>query len=366
MPLSSPHLERVVVVKPCCMGDLLMATPAIAALRRALPDSHIAVSVGEWSRPAIANNPNIDELLDGTVEQGSNMLAGYMRVARHIRRGGYGTAFVLDRSPLLNSVPYMARVPVRAGLDSEGRGIALTNPVPCPPKAVRHEVEWYLDVVRALGIEAPSESAFLEFYPTEEDKRKAWQALSAALGDEGETDAGIVALHLGGGSNPGMNLPAKRWQPERWARIADWIAETYGATVVLLGGPGEQDKQAAEAFHAALFPATKPYIADLVGKLSWGEMGALLQQAGLFLGHDTGAMHLATAVRTPVVAVFGPSDPARFGSWDPTGRSIAVAPKSLPTDAEALRRASASGGQYHDMVTPEEVWAAVQKVYGRG
>lgn len=360
IPLDSPDLKRIVFVKPCCMGDLLMATPAFAAIRHAVPGAHISLAVGDWARPAVANNPNLDELINATLS--GSPPASYMRLARYIRRGSYGTALVLDRSPVLNAVPYMAGVPVRAGLDSEGRGVALTNPAACPPKAVRHEVEWYLDVVRALGVEAPK-NAYLEFFPTEDDRKVAGQALSQALGEAGETDDSIVALHIGGGSNPGMNLPAKRWRPERWAQVADWIAETYQATITLLGGPGEQDKEAAEAFKAALFPATRPYIADLVGKLGWGEMGALVQRCNLFLGHDTGAMHLATAVRTPVVAVFGPSDPARFGPWDPSGRSIAVAPRRVAADAEALRRAATSGEQYHNMVAAEEVWVAVQKTY---
>jgi lipopolysaccharide heptosyltransferase II len=362
VPLDSPDLRRVVFIKPCCMGDLLMATPAIAAMRRALPDAHISLSVGEWSRPAVANNPRLSAIIDADTPGGGSALASSMRLARYIRQGSYGTALVLDRSPILNAVPYMANVPVRAGLDSEGRGVALTHPVPCPPGKVRHEVEWYLDVVRALGIPAPSAEAYLEFYPTEADKQRAGQALSEAIEDE--SDSGLVALHLGGGANPGMALPSKRWQPQLWARVADWVAESYQATIVLLGGPGEQDREAAEAFKAALFPATQPYVADLVGKLQWGEMGALLQRCDLFLGHDTGAMHLATAVRTPVVAVFGPSDPARYGPWDPSGRSIAVAPaKPASTDAESLRRASASAEQYHSLVTPEQVWTAVQRAY---
>lgn len=363
VPLDSPDLKRIVFVKPCCMGDLLMATPAFSAMRKAVPGAHISLAVGDWARPAVANNPNLDGLINATLSGSDRSPASYMRLARYIRRGRYGAALVLDRSPVLNAVPYMAGVPVRAGLDSEGRGVALTNPAACPPKAVRHEVEWYLDVVRALGVEAPSKNAYLEFFPTEDDRKVAGQALSQALGEAGETDDGIVALHIGGGSNPGMNLPAKRWRPERWAQVADWIAETYQATITLLGGPGEQDKEAAGAFKAALFPATRPYIANLVGKLGWGEMAALVQRCNLFLGHDTGAMHLATAVRTPVVAVFGPSDPARFGPWDPSGRSIVVAPRRVAADVEALRRAAASGEQYHSVVTAEEVWVAVQKAY---
>ena len=179
---------------------------------------------------------------------------------------------MLDRSPMLNMVPYLAGVPVRAGLDSDGRGLALTHPVPCPSKQARHEVEWYLDVVRALGLPAPSDEAYLEFYPTVEDRAEATRVLSASEGDGNEDEGGYVALHLGGGSNPGMRLLSKRWQPERWARIADWLAETYQSTVLLLGGPGEEDRQAAESLKAALFPATMPYVLDLVGKLSWGTL----------------------------------------------------------------------------------------------
>ena len=95
-------------------------------------------------------------------------------------------------------------------------------------------------------------------------------------------------------------------------------------------------------------------------------MGALLQRCGLFLGHDTGAMHLATAVRTPVVAVFGPSDPARYGPWDPSGRSLAIAPVGSKSGAESLRKAAAAGDKYHDLVSPGEVWGAVQKVFSQG
>ncbi len=359
---SDPRLQRVVLVKPCCMGDVLMSTPAIAALRKALPNSQIALAVGEWSRPAVANNPRLDGLIDTSVGGDDAILAQYMRLARYIRRGRFGTALVLDRSPLLNMVPYLAGVPVRAGLDSDNRGLALTHPVPCPSNKARHEVEWYLDVVRTLGLPAPSDQAYLEFYPTAEERAEAGRLLSKTE-DAGE--GGYVALHLGGGANPGMRLLSKRWQPERWARIADWLAETYGATILLLGGPSKEDLMAADAFQAALFPATKPYVVNLVSKLDWGTMGTVIERCNLFLGHDTGAMHLATAVRIPVVAVFGPSDPVRFGPWDPSGRSAVVAPTQVASDAGALRRAAQVEATYHQAVSVEEVWAAVERVYAR-
>jgi lipopolysaccharide heptosyltransferase II len=358
---DDPKLKRVIVIKPCCMGDVLMATPAIAALRKALPNAHISFAVGEWSRPAIANNPRIDALVDTIVGGQHASISDHRNLARSIKEGQYGTALVLDRSPLLNLVPYMAGVPVRAGLDSENRGLALTHPVPCPASERRHEVEWYLDVVRSLGLKAESELAYLEFYPTEEERTAAGRALSEA---SAEGDSGFVAIHVGGGSNPGMKLPSKQWQPERWARIADWLAETYEPTILLLGGPGKEDKEAAESLKAALFPATRPYVVDLVGTMEWGVMGAVIERCGLFMGHDTGAMHLATAVYTPVVAVFGPSDPARYSPWDLSRRSVVVAPQGAATSsAESLRKASTGGERYNSAVSVEEVWSAVERVY---
>lgn len=355
LPPGDPHLRRVVVIKPCCMGDVLMATPAIAALRKALPESHIALAVGEYSQPAVANNTRIDQVI--TAPPGD----GLRSLANELKKDDFGSALVLDRSPLLNAAPRLAGIPVRAGLDSGGRGIALTHPVDCPPGKTRHEVEWYLDVVRALGISASDSEAYLEFYPTGQDKVEARRALAAS--GEQETDAGFVAIHLGGGSNPGMNLLSKRWQPERWARVADWLAETFECNIVLLGGPGNEDREAADRLLGALFPSTRAYVADLVGRLAWGPLGAAIERCRLFLGHDTGAMHLATAVRVPVVAVFGPSDPARYGPWDPSGRSVVVAPRGLGSDSGALRRASKGGEIYHNAVSTEEVWAAVEKAY---
>ena len=364
-PLS-PHdsrLKRVLIIKPCCMGDVLMATPAIASLREALPAAQINMAVGEWSKPAVANNPRITGFInfpDSTLES----TGSYLRMVRHIRRGRYGAALVLDRSPLLNMLPLLAGIPIRAGLDSGDRGIGLTHPVNCPGNSPRHEVEWYLDVVRALGLPARTDAA-LEFYPTDKEMQRAEIMLSEALGEDGESEAGCVAIHVGGGSNPGMKLLSKRWQPQGWARITDWLAETYEPTIILLGGPSKEDRQAAEEVKSSLYPATQPFVADMVGKLEWGEMAAVLKGCNLFLGNDTGAMHLATAVGTPVVAVFGPSDPARYGPWDPTGRSQVVAGKSKSAGAEALREAARGSATYHSAVSPEEVWAVVEKIYAK-
>jgi ADP-heptose:LPS heptosyltransferase len=150
-----------VVIKPCCTGDVLMSTAAIAALREALPASHIEMVVAPWSQDVVRGNPRLNGIIDSPVGTQTTIMADYLKLARFVRYGNFGAALVLDRSPLLNMVPYMAGVPVRAGLDSDNRGLALTHPVACPGNVVRHEVEWYLDVVRALGLPVWARDSFL-------------------------------------------------------------------------------------------------------------------------------------------------------------------------------------------------------------
>ena len=299
-PFASPR--SILIIKPCCIGDVLLATPVVAALRRAFPQARLDFAVGPWSRAMVENNPRLDGILDcGPVGSGPYSWRDYLDLARRIRTRNYDACFVLSRSPLIGLLAYLAGIPRRVGLDSEGRGFSLTTRVPV---AVKHEAELYLDTLRAVGIEVGEPR--LEFYPTEDDRRRARDLL-----EEGRT----VAIHPGGGVNPGMALSAKRWPPERFARLADSLIEG-GARVVLVGGPG--DEPIAEAIKAAM----RKQPLDLTGKLTWGQLGALLEGVDLFVGHDTGATHLAVAVGAPVVAIFGPSDPRVYGPY--RGRSAVL------------------------------------------
>ena len=285
----------ILIIKPCCLGDVLMATPVIAALRQAFPRARIDFAVGGWARAMVENNPHLDGLVDcGPVGSGSGYSwREYLNLVRRIRAGGYEACFVLDRSPLISLLPYLGGIPHRVGLDSRGRGFSLT--VGVPVVGFKHEAGLYLDTVRAVGIEVNQPR--LAFYPTEEDRHHVAEILRAA------SQAPLVVIHPAGGSNPGMVLSAKRWPPQRFAALADRLIEEREAQVLLVGGP-DDGPIAAEVKDGMKH---EPY--DLTGQLSFGQLGALLERCDLFIGHDTGAMHLAVAMGAPVVAIFGPSDP---------------------------------------------------------
>ncbi len=355
--------RRILVIKPCCLGDVVMATTVPAALARAYPAAEIRLVVGAWSRPAVVGNPRLAGLVDSDpvgLASIRQTWRAYLALARQLRALRPDAVLVLDRSPLLGLLAWLTGARVRAGLDSAGRGFALTHRVSCPPAVARHEVEWYLAVVRALGVPVDPATR-MEFYPTAADTAAA-VALLTELGLHPGTDS-LVALHIGGGSNPGMHLAAKRWAPDRWAAVLTRLLLAYPrAHVVLLGGPGADDRAAADTIRAALPAAVQDRVRDAVGRLDWGALAAGIGQCRLFLGPDTGALHLAVAVGTPVVAVFGPSDPRRYGPWDPGGPSRAVGGTAMGVDLAALATTLAAVS-FHTSVDVAAVWGAVQAVW---
>lgn len=311
-PRPVPTAPRsIVVIKPCCLGDVLMATAAVRQLRRAYPRAQIAFVVGDWSRPAIAGNPDVDEIIPagalGTT--GPGRWRDYLRLVWQLRRRRDEVAVVLERSAWLALLPWLAGIPHRAGIDSDGRGFALTIKAPWQP--FRHEAELYLDVLRAMGLSVDPPQ--LRFVPAAADLAWADAALQPAAGRP------IVTIHPGGAANPGMVLDAKRWPPERFAAVGAQILET-GAWLVLVGAPA--DRTAADAVLAGLPADARARTIDLVGQTTFGQLGAVLARSALHIGNDTGPTHLAAAVGTPVIAIFGPSSPAMYRPLGP--RAIAL------------------------------------------
>ena len=345
---------RILILKPCCLGDVILATPVIGAMRMAYPHAQIDFAVGAWSRSVVAHHPHVHAILDtGAVGQGRYGWSDLRQLAERVRAGRYDLCLTLDRSPRVSVVPWLAGVPLRAGLDSRGRGFAHNIRVPVP--AVRYEPELYLDVARAVTGQSPHRRPDVErplFVPTAEERAKAAQVLAQA-------GALVVAVHPGGGSNPGTVLTAKRWAPERFAQVANRIAGRYGATVALVGTRSDAP------LTAAVRGAMRAPSLDLTGQLDLGELGALYERCALMLGNDTGAMHLANAVGTPVVALYGPSDPRVYGPYDQKSLALWHDVGCNPCFRDGRARPDCCPNRSMEAIGVDEVWEAVQIVLRR-
>lgn len=297
--------QRILVVKPCCFGDLIMATPVLAALRAAFPAVDLALLASSWAAPAVAGNPHVSRVIrSDPLGLGPPRLRDVLDLGRRLRRERFDWVLVLDRSPLLALLALLSGAPVRAGLDSRGRGLGLTHRVPV--LAERHEADLYQDVLGPLDVPVLDP---LPRYTVDPGAVERVRALLAARG----LGRPLVILHPGGGQNPGVTLLAKRWPAECYAALATRLSARIRATVLIVGAESDRSATAAVAVRR---PAGADWH-DLTGQLALPELAALCAEADLYVGNDSGPLHLAAAVGTPTLGLFGPTLPARYG---PRGR----------------------------------------------
>lgn len=339
--------ERIIILKPCCIGDVVFTTPLLMALRRAYPVAQIDWAVGSMAIAALRGHPAINMLIDtGPLANPAARPGSMLRLVRTLRRGRYDLAVVPDRSRLLGLAVLQALIPNRAGLDSGGRGFAYTIRAVIDPVTIRHEAEIYLDVGRALGLDVSD--CWANVPPTAD----SLTAADAILREHGIPGERLIVVHPGGGVNAGMTMLLKRWPPERFAGLAARAADALGngAQIAVIGL--ESDRDSVEAFRAAL---GRPVI-DLTSRLSLPVTAALAARAALYIGNDNGVAHLAAAAGARVLMIFGPSDPRRYAPFVPPDHArFAWRPVKLPAGGVVAGAPPGFDWAQHG-VTVDEAW----------
>ena len=299
----SPHsVKRILVRGTNWIGDAVLTTPALMAIRKGFPQAKIALLV----KPAIAellhHHPAVDEIVLYRDPGPHAGLGGKLTLARLLRRGRYDLAILLQNAFEAAAITALAGIPNRYGYATDGRWFLLTHRIPLTSKIRRkHQAHYYLELLRPLGIPVEPKPPILQTTPGED--AEAIEHLRAF-----GVDTKKVLIGLNPGSVYGT---AKRWLPERFAEVADRVAAEHGGVVLIFGGRGEEELGAAIAGMM-----TVPTIV-LSGRTTVRRLMALIKQCRLFITNDTGPMHIATAFGVPTVAIFGPTDPATtspFGS----------------------------------------------------
>ncbi len=313
-PVFAPR--KALILKPCCLSQVMLTTPLLAALHKAYPDGRFDWAVSEWARPAIIGNPRLTEV----ITTGSNSLnnqswSEIQELVMRLREERYDTCFIPSRSSLLSLVAWWARIPQRIGLHVNGRGFAHTTAVR-PPRDTVHEAEILLSLAAATGVDQPTiDSVGMEFYPADSDRTAVTQRIinSGWLGV-----SPLVVIHPGGAQNPTQILTEKQWPLERYVLLASQIARKHHAKIVLTGGASE--RSLANDIVGML---TTPVL-NLAGELNLSEFGALCEVATLFVGNDSSPMHIAAAMGCKTVAIFGPSNPAISQPYATRGQVVAL------------------------------------------
>lgn len=305
--------RKALILKPCCLSQVLLATPLLAALSETYPGARFDWAVSDFARPGIAANVRLSELIDsGRVGLPGATWADVRALVERLRAEQYDTVFVPSSSSILALVAWLARIPQRVGLGARGRGFAHTITA-SPPAGEHHAAIVYLSLATALGIDAP---ARMEFYPSD----RARTAMTELLVDQVDWlgDTQLVLIHPGGGHNPIRDDETRLWPVERFVRLTNHLYRQHNARILLLGDAADRARAQAIA------GMSSARVSDFTGCLTLSELGALAEMADLYVGHDTGSTHVAAAVGCPTLAIFGPTNPAVSGPYATRGRVICL------------------------------------------
>ncbi len=295
-------VKRILVRATNWIGDAVLTTPALAALRARFPQARIAL----LAKPAVAEllqcHPAVDDIVLYRDPGPHAGLGGKLSLAIQLNRGHYDLAILLQNAFEAAAITALAGIPNRYGYATDGRSFLLTHRIPLTPKVRRrHQVEYYLELLRPLGILGGPAMPTLRTTPGED-------AAAAELlrGFGVKPDQVVIGL------NPGSVYgSAKRWPPDRFAQAADRLAAEHEACVLIFGGKGEEELGAAIAGMM-----TAPTIV-FSGRTTVRQLMALIKRCRLFITNDTGPMHIAAAFNVPLVAIFGPTNPGTTSPYGP-------------------------------------------------
>ncbi len=337
-PLRELRPNRVCLIKPSSLGDVVHALPVLSSLRDHWPDAHLAWVVNRGLRGLLDGHPALDEVIPFDRSKVGLKPAGLAAIGRFLldlRRRRFD--LVIDLQGLLRS-GIMARATgaaVRVGLDSarEGSRHCYTHRIASPGPET-HAVERLLDVAEAFGADVSKP----RFHVPISVEDSAWASMATQA-----LPRPRLAI------NVGARWLTKRWPPARFAAVARRAVEERGAGLILVGAP--EDRPLVDELKAALGPITS---LDLCGRTTLPQLAAIASEVDVFLSNDTGPLHLAAATGVKTVGVYTCTSPVRTGPYGLNSLAVRSCVWCAPSYVKNCSRLECM-----TELTPEKVWFAV-------
>ncbi|HNY51010.1 MAG TPA: lipopolysaccharide heptosyltransferase II [Smithella sp.] len=338
--LPKKRFNKILIRGTNWIGDAIMTLPAVASIRATYPQAHIAMLAKPLVVDIYKTFSDLDEII--IYENKFDHSTGVFALARILRDKKFEAAILLQNAIEAAIIALAARIPVRAGYDSDARGLLLSHSVR-RTKAIRkvHQVDYYLEMVKALGCVPVDQEMHLEDRINLSDVQ---QILKKFIPDPQKAVIGIA---------PGATYgPAKKWFPERFAAVAGRLSEKFSAQVILMGGKAD-----AETAREVQRLAGKEFI-NLCGMTSVREAVYLISQCRLFISNDSGLMHVAGALNVPTVAIFGSTNPVTTA---PAGRKSVIVHHEVPC-SPCLKKECPSDFRCMELISVEDVLKAASKL----
>jgi lipopolysaccharide heptosyltransferase II len=312
IPAPPEEIGRILIRANNWIGDVVMISPAVRAIRGHFRAARIAILAKAWVLETLRGNPDYDDLIEYDEGGAHRGISGRLRLAAMLRGARFDLAVLFQKAFEAAALAFLAGARLRVGYATDFRRPLLTHALEPPPPETHH-VEAFLGIARALG--CPVADPFPTFRVGPEARERA----AALLAEAGFLDgAPLVAMH------PGASKEPRAWHAERFGDLARRLAEGPRARVVLLGGAA--DRPLLERVAAR---AHSKQVIMVRSDLPIAVTGGLLEHCALFIGNDSGPMHLAAALGVPTVGVFGPGTPARTAPLAPRS-GVVIVTKGYP------------------------------------
>ena len=303
---------KILLIRLRLIGDVVFTTPLVRALRRRYPDARLEYLVEPHAAPVVAGNPHLDELIVATPPEAKGRLLADAALARDLRRRRYDLVIDLHGGPRSALLALASGAPRRVGYDIPGRRWMYTDRVArARDLRPRHSVVNQWDLLGPLGFGPPDPERDATEMPC---SPAAWQAVESRLAGVGvdSRQHHVIVVHVSAGN------PFRRWPADAFVSLVSALARADARRrLLLVSGPSERDaaRTIGDRARAALGPRASSVVNGI--ELDLRELRAMLDHAALFVGGDSGPLHVAGTTGVPIVGLYGPTLPARSAPWRP-------------------------------------------------
>lgn len=362
MPISESEIKRILIVQVAGIGDLVIATPTLRALRNRFSKSKISLLTALRAKDIVVGSPYIDEIYTSAIHKyfqyfrpGTFLKPGTLRdtlrLIRKLRQKHFDLMINLYNLASIRGTLRMAFLfsaigaKYRVGRDTDGKGFFYNLKVPERSPSPKHEVERMLDIAQALGAKIRNKDLEIPLFT--EDRNYVTEFFSQYQ---------IRKDNLVIGINPGVFRPSRKWDKKKFALVADELSKKRQARIIITGG--KRDIKLANDISNLMI--TKPII--VAGKTTLKQLAVLIQKCKLFITTDSGPMHIAVAVKTPLIALFGPGSLKKHGPYGDGKRYIVI---KKEVDCSPCYKMRCRSHKCMELITAGEVLQAAEKQLDR-
>lgn len=304
-PIRPENIKKIVIFRTDRIGEVLLSTVCIDALKRHFSQSHITFVTSDYAKDIVLGRDDIEEVFIFDTATGDNSFLRLIKLIFYLRKRRFDLAVVLNPHKMLHLGCFLAGIRYRLGYDRKWSFCLTHKTKDKKHECTKHEIEYNLDLLKFIGVKEKVIGPHLAI------SKRNFDYTDRLVRQSGlDSDKPVVAIH------PGTSNPAKRWTPENFSLLIKKIKDNFDCNIVLLGD--EEDKELI----SGILSANEQAGLDLSNAFTIKQLAAFLKRVKLFIGNDAGPMHIAASVGTPVIALFGKA--SNSIRWRPWGESHVV------------------------------------------